>query len=320
MTDSGSRIALEMGPASGVRGRTRQLVLFLSRVWAWAFLGLMVAFFVVVVPLASNGSVNFLTTRNSQNILVAITPVLLLGLGQTFVIIGAGIDLSVGWVMSLASVLSALAIRAVFNLGLPLFPSVVIGLIPIVQSVAAVMRHGERPRPLFWFASAVGVSAVVLFAAAEGAGRPQLADLWLLLAMISAGIGYAEGGVLARDMGGWRVICWALVLAAPLLAIPVAVDLAHRDLHVSAHAWAGFAYVSIVSMFLAFFAWYKSLALGGIAAGGQMLLFQPILSAVWASLFLREPIGPRAWAAALLVLTSVALSRWSQMYPARLDR
>jgi drug/metabolite transporter (DMT)-like permease len=197
--------------------------------------------------------------------------------------------------------------------------SIVIGVIPIVQSLAAVVRHGERPRPLFWFASAVGVAAVVVFAAAEGAGRPQLADLWLLLAMISAGVGYAEGGVLAREMGGWRVICWALLLAAPVLALPVAIDVAHRSLHVSARAWAGFAYVSVVSMFLAFFAWYKSLALGGIAAGGQMLLFQPILSAVWASLLLEEPIGPRAWAAALLVLASVALSRWSQMHPARLD-
>ena len=81
----------------------------------------MIVFFVIAVPLVSNGAVNFLTLRNSQNILVAITPVLLLGLGQTFVIISAGIDLSVGWVMSLASVLSALAIRAAYNSGAPLF-------------------------------------------------------------------------------------------------------------------------------------------------------------------------------------------------------
>jgi drug/metabolite transporter (DMT)-like permease len=193
--------------------------------------------------------------------------------------------------------------------------SIVIGLIPIVQSGAAVVRHGERPRPLFWIASLLGVAAVVFFAAAEGAGRPQLADLWLLLAMISAGIGYAEGGVLAREIGGWRVICWALLLAAPVLVVPVGIDLLHRSLQVSTRAWAGFAYVSTISMFLAFFAWYKSLALGGIAAGGQMLLFQPILSAVWAGLLLGETIGPRAWTAALLVLVSVALSRWSQMHP-----
>jgi ribose transport system permease protein len=87
----------------------------------------MIVFFVIAVPVWNGGSVNFLTLRNSQNILVAITPVLLLGLGQTFVIIGAGIDLSVGWVMSLASVLSALAIRFVFNSGLPLFASVIVG-------------------------------------------------------------------------------------------------------------------------------------------------------------------------------------------------
>jgi drug/metabolite transporter (DMT)-like permease len=191
----------------------------------------------------------------------------------------------------------------------------VVGLIPIVTSLAAVVRHGERPRPLFWLASALGVLAVVVFAAAEGAGRPQLADLWLLFAMISAGIGYAEGGRLARDMGGWRVICWALLLAAPILAVPVGLDVAHRSLDVSARAWSGFAYVSVISMFLAFFAWYKSLALGGIAAGGQMLLFQPLLSALWAALLLGESIAPRAWVAALLVLGSVALSRWSQVHP-----
>jgi ribose transport system permease protein len=98
----------------------------------------MVLFFVVTVPLVSGGAVNFLTIRNSQNILVAIIPVLLLGLGQTFVIISAGIDLSVGWVMSLASVLSALALRWAFDGGLPLFPSVVFGLIAGVGGAAVV--------------------------------------------------------------------------------------------------------------------------------------------------------------------------------------
>src|SRR4030095_3520593 len=100
-------------------------MLTLSRLWAWAFLGLMIVFFVIAVPIYNGGAVNFLTVRNSQNILVAITPVLLLGLGQTFVIISAGIDLSVGWVMSLASVLSALAIRATLNADLQLCRPVV---------------------------------------------------------------------------------------------------------------------------------------------------------------------------------------------------
>jgi len=124
--------------ASGVLTPIQRAAIFLSRIWAWVFLGLMVLFFVVAVPLSTGGSVNFLTVRNSQNILVAIVPVLLLGLGQTFVIITAGIDLSVGWVMSLASVLSALAIRGSFNSGLPLFPAVVVGFAAGVAGAAAV--------------------------------------------------------------------------------------------------------------------------------------------------------------------------------------
>ncbi len=124
--------------ASGVLTPVQRAAIFLSRIWAWVFLGLMVLFFVVAVPLTTGGSVNFLTVRNSQNILVAIVPVLLLGLGQTFVIITAGIDLSVGWVMSLASVLSALALRDSFNAGLPLFPAVLLGFAAGVAGAAAV--------------------------------------------------------------------------------------------------------------------------------------------------------------------------------------
>ena len=107
--------------------RRKQLALMLSRVWAWFFLVLMIVFFVVAVNINSDGDVNFLTVRNSQNILVAITPILLLGLGQTFVIIAAGIDLSVGYMMSLGSIISALAIRSVYNGGAPLFVSAVAG-------------------------------------------------------------------------------------------------------------------------------------------------------------------------------------------------
>jgi ribose transport system permease protein len=139
VTDRGSRIALPAGAAPSERRTPAQrFALLLSRSWAWLFLGVMVLFFVVAVPLVSGGAVNFLTIRNSQNILVAIIPVLLLGLGQTFVIIGAGIDRSVGGVMSLGSVLSALALRWAFNSGAPLFPSVLVGLIAAVGGAAAV--------------------------------------------------------------------------------------------------------------------------------------------------------------------------------------
>ncbi len=134
-----SKGAKEMGaPSPTVGTRIKRFVLMLSRVWAWVFLGSLIVFFVIAIQIVSGGTVSFLTVRNSQNILVAITPILLLGLGQTFVIIGAGIDLSVGWVMSLGSVLSALAIRTAFNAGLPLPVSVVAGFVAAVAGAGFV--------------------------------------------------------------------------------------------------------------------------------------------------------------------------------------
>jgi ribose transport system permease protein len=139
LTERASRLAPSHAAAPpGALSTAERAALFLTRIWAWVFLGVMVLFFVVAVPLSTGGAVNFLTVRNSQNILVAIIPVLLLGLGQTFVIISAGIDLSVGWVMSLASVLSALAIRGSFNAGVPLFPAVLIGFAAGVAGAAVV--------------------------------------------------------------------------------------------------------------------------------------------------------------------------------------
>jgi ribose/xylose/arabinose/galactoside ABC-type transport system permease subunit len=95
----------------------KQFILLFSRVWAWVFLAGLVIFFAASVTIQSHGDVNFLTIRNSQNILMAIVPVLLMGLGQTFVIIAAGIDLSVGWIMGLSSVVSALVIVSLTNKG-----------------------------------------------------------------------------------------------------------------------------------------------------------------------------------------------------------
>ncbi len=113
--------------AAGRRLNRKQLIITLSRVWAWVFLVVLIAFFTISASITSGGVVNFLSLRNSQNILMAITPVLLMGLGQTFVIIAAGIDLSVGWVMGLASVVSALVIRDLFSSGMAEETAIIIG-------------------------------------------------------------------------------------------------------------------------------------------------------------------------------------------------
>jgi drug/metabolite transporter (DMT)-like permease len=187
--------------------------------------------------------------------------------------------------------------------------AIVIGVLPLATALAGAWLAHERPTPAFWLCSVAGSAVVVTFALWRGGGALQLADLLLLAAVAAAAIGYAEGGRLARTLGGWQVISWALVLAAPLMLLPTLWVVDARVATASPAAWAGFAYVSVFSMFLGFFAWYRGLALGGIAVVGQTQLLQPFLTLFASALLLGEPLEPATFAAAGLVVVAIALAR-----------
>ena len=187
--------------------------------------------------------------------------------------------------------------------------AIVTGLLPLSSAIAGALRAGDRPSRAFWLASLAGSGVVVAFAILSGGGAPQAADLLLLVAVAAAGMGYAEGARLARELGAWQVICWALVIAAPLLLLPVALAAWQHGLAAPPSAWLGFAYVSLISQFLAFFAWYHGLAIGGVARVGQLQLFQPFMTIAASALLLGESITPLMLAAAVLVFAAVALGR-----------
>lgn len=217
--------------------------------------------------------------------------------------------------------LSIVAVGVV--VGFPLFTSlalttqtsahgaVVITVLPAMTAVFAVLRAGERPPPLFWVASVGGLLAVLTFLGASGAVRGGLApaDLFLLAAVVLCGLGYAEGGALARELGGARTICWALLLSLPV-TVPITAVAAVADRpHADAGAWSALGYLTVVSMFLGFFAWYAGLARGGVAQVGQVQLAQPVLTLVWSALLLGETVTPASVAAALAVLVCVVLTQ-----------
>jgi drug/metabolite transporter (DMT)-like permease len=190
--------------------------------------------------------------------------------------------------------------------------AVIIGLLPLATAMAGAWIAHERPSRLFWFCATFGSAVVVGFALWQGGGTPHPADLLLVLAVASAAIGYAEGGRLARSMPGWQVICWALVLAAPVVAIPTALVIDARVLNAPMVAWIGFGYVSVVSMFLGFFAWYHGLAQGGIATVGQVQLVQPFLTIFVSAWLLGERVDVPTYVAAALVIASIAMGRRSR--------
>ena len=191
--------------------------------------------------------------------------------------------------------------------------AVIVGILPAATAVAAVLRAGERPTRGFWVASLAGLMAVLGFAASQGAGLPSTADLLILIAVALSAIGYAEGGALARELGGWRVICWAVLLSAPL-TIPIAlVAAAGSDVHADADAWLGFAYVAAVSALLGFFPWYAGLARGGVAKIGQVQLVQPLLTLAWSAALLGEHVSLITLFAAVLVVLCVVGTQRTQV-------
>jgi drug/metabolite transporter (DMT)-like permease len=181
--------------------------------------------------------------------------------------------------------------------------AVVVGLLPAATAAVAVVRVGDRPRPLFWAASLVGTSAVTGYALSRGAGGLHAADLLLLASVAVAAVGYAEGGRLTRALPGWQVIAWGLVLALPIsLPLTVAALLNGGATDPGADAVAGFAYVGTISTFVGFFAWYRGLAEAGVARASQIQLAQPLLTIAWSIPLLGEHID------ALGLLTAVVVA------------
>ncbi len=180
--------------------------------------------------------------------------------------------------------------------------AVVVGLLPAATATVAVIRTRERPGPLFWVASVVGTAAVTAFALSRGAGSLREADLLLLVSVVVAAIGYAEGGRLTRKLPGWQVTAWGLVLAfpisLPLTLVPV-LESPAGPARVS--AILGFAYVGTISTFIGFFAWYKGLAEGGVAKASQLQLAQPLLTIAWSVPLLGEKVDARGLATAVVV-------------------
>ncbi|WJK43173.1 DMT family transporter [Solwaraspora sp. WMMA2056] len=220
--------------------------------------------------------------------------------------------------------LSVVALGVV--VGFPLFTSlalttqpsahgaVVIAVLPAVTAVFAVVRAGERPPPLFWAAAGGGLLAVLGFLAAGGAVRGALtaADLFLLVAVVLCGLGYAEGGALARELGGARTICWALLLSLPVTVAVTLVVAVNRLPHADAVTWSAFGYLTVVSMFLGFFAWYAGLARGGVARVGQVQLAQPVLTLLWSAVLLGETVSGASIMTALGVLACVVLTQYQR--------
>lgn len=188
--------------------------------------------------------------------------------------------------------------------------AVVTGIMPLATAAVGAVVSGDRPSLGFWLCGIAGSAAVVAYAVIDGAGALAWADLILVVAILTAALGYAVGGQAAKRLGGWQTICWIMVLALPLsIAIVPVLQPQLPQAEISRSAWFGLLYVLFGSQFLSFFAWYRGLALGGVTRVSQLLLLQPCITLVFAAALAGEALGWLEIGFTLLIVAIVAIGR-----------
>jgi len=192
---------------------------------------------------------------------------------------------------------------------------VVLGVLPLATAVAAVIVSREKPSAGFWIFSLIGSIVVVTYSLLQGFGSFQLGDLLLIGAILSAGLGYALGGKLSKELGGWQVICWALVISFPFIIFPAWMQAPEENFsNLPLNVLLSFLYLALVSQLFGFFLWNKGLALGGIARVSQTQLMQPFVTLLASVYLINETVSLQTILFAVLVVCIVAIGKKMPVY------
>ncbi len=125
----------ETAPPRRKKEKTSWLII-IRQVWAWVFLLVLIVGFSIASKQVND--ITFLSLRSVQGILTYATQILLIGLGETLIIIVAGIDLSAGWVLGFSAVIGAEVMQKLFGMG-TLPPAVVIAAGMLSGTLIAVL-------------------------------------------------------------------------------------------------------------------------------------------------------------------------------------
>lgn len=196
--------------------------------------------------------------------------------------------------------------------------SVIVGALPMATAAFGAWLHRQRPSAGFWLCALLGCALVVGYAVLRSGTQGlslHWADVLLLVALACAAVGYGYGARLSQHMPAEHVISWALVIALPL-TLPLALW-SWPAQPVRAEAWGALAYVSVFSMWLGFFAWYRGLALGGTVRVSQVQLAQPFFSMLIAMPLLGESLDALTVGFGLAVAATVFAGKQAPIHTRR---
>jgi drug/metabolite transporter (DMT)-like permease len=278
----------------------------------WAFVGVLLFSFSVPMTKVAVGGFDPFLTATGRAVIAGALAVLLLAIARVpfperrflrpllFTMLGAVF----GW-----PILLALALERTTSA----HAAVIAAFMPLTTALFAVLRTHERVSAQFWWAASLGTAALVAFSLSRGGaeGGDLVADLLVVGAVLSSSWCYVEGAAVSRELPGWQVISWVVVLALPI-TVPASIWLwssTHTSYDTTAAEWAALIGLGVSSMYLGFFAWYRGLALAGTARGGQVQQLQALLTLVWSAWWLGEEVTPATVAAAVAVIACVV---WAQ--------
>lgn len=186
---------------------------------------------------------------------------------------------------------------------------VVLGVLPLATAFAATLVSGEKPSLAFWVAGLIGSGLVVAYSLLQGGGHFAIGDIALVAAVIAASFGYAIGGALSKRLGGWQVICWALVISLPFITLPAWLSRPPEPMALDTSIWLSFLYLALISQLIGFVFWNKGLAIGGVARVSQIQLVQPFVTLIGAALLAGEVIESNTLIFIVLIVSVVALGK-----------
>lgn len=278
----------------------------------WAFLGVVLFSFSVPLTKVAVGGFDPFVTATGRAVIASVLAVILLSIRRVpfpprrlwkpilITMLGAVF----GW-----PILLAIALQSTTSA----HTAVIAAFMPMTTAIFAVLFTHERVSNSFWVAVAVGTAALVAFSLSRGGleGGSLYADLLIIGAVVSSSLCYVQGAAVTREMPGWQVISWVVVFSLPV-TLPATVILwwLTRDEYVTTPVeWGALIGLGVSSMYLGFFAWYRGLAMAGVAHGGQVQQLQALLTLAWSALLLGEVVTWGTLVAALVVVIAVA---WAQ--------
>jgi drug/metabolite transporter (DMT)-like permease len=196
----------------------------------------------------------------------------------------------------------------------------------IYTAVLSWLLLRERFKPLTGVALLLGFAGVYLIVErslvpnipAGGGIMRMVGDLMVVLALILEAFYTVRGKALLVKHSP-LLITAATIVGSTIFWIPIAGgDILFNGWHpLSLAAWLGVGWLALMSTIIAYFAWFKGLAVVDGSAAASTLFVQPLLGTVLAIVLLHDQLLPTTIVGGILIIASVYLISRSSRVPTR---